>query len=344
MTFSEEHRDFKYNLLAWIMVVATVSAAVFALMHVLGMNVIGTVHAQVNATYSSILFGLVWLLKSKRLSFEVVLIGFVVTSYLTFVSALINVPDDSFRAIWFYLLVLVTFMLGGATMGIMVTAASLIGIFACVALFDLGLSEVSVMSVLLGLIIMSLMSFIFTNRVTCYTKVLDEKNATLKKMASEDDLTGIMNTRSFYDIGTSLFKLCQRQHMNLAVLYIDIDHFKKVNDVHGHLIGDHLLISLAQTIRTVLRDSDIFARIGGEEFCILLSDTDVRGGEILAEKIRSTVEASVMVVDDLELTATISIGVTQLNSEDSELKDLQSRADQALYKAKDQGRNRAVTL
>lgn len=160
------------------------------------------------------------------------------------------------------------------------------------------------------------------------------------KEALHDPLTGIMNRSSFDRTLTREIKLSKRHNMPLVLLFADLDRFKKINDNCGHLYGDYVLRNVAQQIQNCIRSTDILFRYGGEEFAILLSNTDIQGAILSANRIRETVESNSPKIDkkNHKQTVTISIGGTNLRADDS-AKSLFARADQALYKAKNSGRN-----
>jgi len=171
-----------------------------------------------------------------------------------------------------------------------------------------------------------------------YEERLEISNLT--RLAYYDALTGIYNRRKFDDLMLSEFKRSKRYKRDLCGLFLDIDHFKKVNDTYGHDVGDIVLQELAKTIQTHVRETDIFARWGGEEFIILLPETDKEKAFVLAENIRNE-------VGNFNFTKvghiTISIGITQLKDQEQQ-KTFIKRLDNAMYKAKQEGRNRSVAL
>ena len=171
------------------------------------------------------------------------------------------------------------------------------------------------------------------------------KNATLfhqaLKMAYTDPLTQSNNRASFNDSIKREISLATRNTKELSLIFFDIDHFKTINDTYGHECGDLALTSSARWIKESLRDSDIVFRYGGEEFVILLSDTDANGAELLAERIRASIEQHTIAygMDTIKLTA--SLGVSTLHSDDT-AESFVKRADEAMYKAKHNGRNQVV--
>jgi diguanylate cyclase (GGDEF)-like protein len=164
----------------------------------------------------------------------------------------------------------------------------------------------------------------------------------LQKMATTDFLTGIANIRLFSEAGEREVQRAHRYKRSLALLMIDLDHFKKVNDKYGHAIGDKILVAFAAICKKCLRKTDIFGRLGGEEFAILLPETDVSGGRKFAERLRAIIEKSRIKVENKTFYITVSIGVTQLLPDDNQLEAALKRADDNMYEAKRKGRNQVV--
>ena len=172
------------------------------------------------------------------------------------------------------------------------------------------------------------------------------KNATLfhqaLKMAHTDPLTQTHNRASFSDSIKREMSLAARNNSSLSLIFFDIDHFKAINDTYGHDCGDTTLAFSAKWIKESLRDSDIIFRYGGEEFVILLSDTDANGAALLAERIRSSIEHHTIAYGMETIKITASLGISTLRKDDS-LESFIKRADEAMYKAKDSGRNRVIS-
>jgi len=166
----------------------------------------------------------------------------------------------------------------------------------------------------------------------------------LKRMAMTDGLTGVDNTRCFMQKCTKELKRSRRLGKPLCVAVLDLDHFKQVNDKYGHLVGDEVLKAFAQFVQRSMRIEDEFARIGGEEFAILLPHTPLDGAHLVAERIRSIIEISPIRYGTSleELSITVSIGIAEANPQDLDMEKTLEAADKALYKAKQAGRNRVV--
>jgi two-component system, cell cycle response regulator len=168
-------------------------------------------------------------------------------------------------------------------------------------------------------------------------------NARLEQLAQTDPLTQLLNRRALTERITAEMERALRYDSTMALLMIDLDHFKKVNDTYGHLVGDDVLRDVGQLLSETIRGSDIVARYGGEEFLVLLPETDDAGAEAFADRIRSAVEehrfASDSLAEPLRITASIGVAVYPAARIES-VEDLFARADAALYRAKADGRNR----
>ncbi|WP_255991489.1 GGDEF domain-containing protein [Chitinolyticbacter albus] len=175
------------------------------------------------------------------------------------------------------------------------------------------------------------------------TRELRRANARLAEMATTDELTGLNNRREWQRRSAETMMMVRRSGKPLSLLMLDLDHFKAINDNHGHLIGDLVLRAVSQVCLATLRTTDNLGRWGGEEFVIMLPDTPIVEAARVAEKLLAGVAAvRVMNGDHVGIGVTISIGVTTLRPADSDLDDLIKRADDALYAAKHAGRNRVV--
>lgn len=158
-------------------------------------------------------------------------------------------------------------------------------------------------------------------------------------LAATDSLTGLANRRRLDQVLRQEWARAQRNHMPLALLMVDVDHFKAFNQRHGHAGGDHALREVAKAIEACLRrPADLAARYGGEEFQVVLPETDLAGAQVMAERIRRSVEELVPFADDAR-GVTVSIGIG-LSGTQYDLARLLGAADEALYRAKAKGRNR----
>jgi diguanylate cyclase (GGDEF)-like protein len=165
-----------------------------------------------------------------------------------------------------------------------------------------------------------------------------------KNMALTDHMTGIHNRLSFSKESEAEFIRSKRYGHKMSVLMLDVDYFKQVNDEYGHKAGDDALIALAQKVSSSLRSIDVFGRVGGEEFAIILPETSLKAAEEIAERIRADIKTIKVASEKtgVEFDFTVSIGITSLNHKDADVEETIHRADMALYEAKGSGRDKVV--
>jgi diguanylate cyclase len=166
----------------------------------------------------------------------------------------------------------------------------------------------------------------------------------LLEMNMRDGLTGVYNRRFLEKRLTEEFERHVRYSRKFSVIMLDIDFFKKVNDTHGHQCGDFILKGVSAKIASLIRKTDFLARYGGEEFCCLLPETDLASAKVLAERFRKSIAEMIHLYQEKEVTVTISLGVSELNTQYPTPSSLLERADEALYQAKGSGRNKVVSF
>jgi diguanylate cyclase (GGDEF)-like protein/PAS domain S-box-containing protein len=181
----------------------------------------------------------------------------------------------------------------------------------------------------------------FSSDVTELFKLKEE----FKQLANTDPLTNLYNRRFFTEKAEKEYQRAKRYSLSTTLISIDIDHFKSINDKFGHPAGDQVLIEVANQLQENLRQTDILARIGGEEFSILLPETSTKSAIAFAERIREA-QSKLKITGEWqgEITLSVSIGVSSFLSSDKAFDDLFSRADKALYEAKNSGRNKVFHL
>lgn len=181
-------------------------------------------------------------------------------------------------------------------------------------------------------------------RVTERTLELEQANRKLQELSDTDQLTNLKNRRFLNSFLDKEFARAQRYQHSLALLMIDVDHFKSINDTHGHLVGDDCLRETAARIGQQMRwPSDLAARYGGEEFCVILPETGADGALTVAERIRAAVEAAPMATRSGPIYLTVSIGLhVAVPPAGAETAPFVELADSALYSAKQNGRNRVI--
>jgi diguanylate cyclase (GGDEF)-like protein len=181
-------------------------------------------------------------------------------------------------------------------------------------------------------------------RMLIYSDVTDivQHAQELERLATTDGMTGVYNRRHFLTLADREWARARRYGRPISFLMIDIDYFKSINDGFGHHVGDEMIVHLANLARDCKRECDVLARIGGEEFALLLPETDLSQAQIVAERLRAEVAAKSLVVASGSIPATVSIGVATSAATMNDISDLMKAADQALYDAKHAGRNRVI--
>ena len=175
-------------------------------------------------------------------------------------------------------------------------------------------------------------------RTRLYTLILEQETVT-------DPLTGAYNKRFFYEILENSFEDFKRYGKKFSIIFIDIDNFKKINDNYGHMTGDLVLKTLVMIIKKTLRKNDLVFRFGGEEFVVLLPETDTENAIAIAERVREEIaKEQIEIKQNQTLSITVSCGVAAINKDMVNPKDLIEIADNALYKAKKEGKNRVCYL
>ncbi|HSO99857.1 MAG TPA: GGDEF domain-containing protein, partial [Thioalkalivibrio sp.] len=172
---------------------------------------------------------------------------------------------------------------------------------------------------------------------------LETANGRLAQQAATDWLTGVANRRQLMKHAKRELARAQRNGTHLSLLCLDLDHFKTINDVHGHQAGDKVLKHVASAIEEHLRPTDLLARVGGEEFQVLLPDADIQQAGEIAERIRSILQDLEIRLHDRVVRITVSVGCAQLNRDGEDMDSLMRVGDQRLYEAKTLGRDRVET-
>lgn len=216
-----------------------------------------------------------------------------------------------------------------ATLGAAYTSFTVSGVFDY---SDLGFHAVEI-----GMLIEAVL---FALALSHQFKISQEDKVRAEKLADIDQLTGLYNRRGFDKILAPLFSTAQRNERKISLLLLDIDHFKMINDQYGHLAGDKVITHLSTLLLEEARTGDVVARWGGEEFILLLPETDSSEALSLAERLVRRAADLTILFEQQEITFTVSIGVASLMIDDKSFLQLLDKADHALYKAKADGRNR----
>lgn len=201
--------------------------------------------------------------------------------------------------------------------------------------------ESDFLSILISLPIITLYPLLVGNMSYQLSHKLTAKKAQLEQLSRTDVLTGLNNRMYLEEQLEQLFKQNKREKSKACFIFIDVDHFKAINDQFGHLAGDEVLQKIAKLIKQNVREVDICGRYGGEEFCILMPNALLEEAEIISERIRINIERSIL-HQEYNITGSVSLGVAETSDDMVDYSDWLALADKAQYKAKEQGRNRTV--
>jgi len=340
---SEEYLEFRFLVLNAVMITGVLFTAVFILIDWAGINSLGWGQFLATGINCALTAALVLLLRGRKHLYKLVSVLFVAVNYATFLSALLLVVNDELRVIWFFVEVVFVYILLGLRAGVVMTVVTMVSILAVNPFIAIPFSRNAITTLLIGLGVTSTLTYVYTSRALSFFQRMRQTMTELKRLADKDPLTELLNPRAYYDVTNRMIWLAHRSSSPYALLFVDLDHFKRINDCFGHETGDAVLVAVARTLCNCIRQSDVLGRIGGEEFSVFLPDTTLEGARLLASKLRAAVEAidhSSVCTELLKTTASIGIAVKQ--PADQTIADIQRRADRAMYKAKLAGRNRVA--
>jgi diguanylate cyclase (GGDEF)-like protein len=309
-----------------------------------GVNDQGRIHLAVLEAFFLNNLVLTILLWGRKERFVAVAWSFFAVWFLVDVSALCFIPKNEFRPIWFFVQVGVVYTILGTSSGLFTAVLALATIVAANRYLPVPFSSNAMVTLVCSLCAVSVFLHSYTKRFIAYRQRVTEANELLREMSSRDPLTGIQNARAFYETSDHLVHDAQRSGAPFSVLFVDLDHFKSINDRYGHDAGDAVLKEVAACLAKHTRRSDVLGRIGGEEFLMLLPHTDLSGAKLVAEKLRQNVEALMPSIGATRIRVTVSIGVARNQADHESIADIRRQADQAMYRAKAAGRNRVMAL
>lgn len=340
---SEENLAFRIRFLNAVSLIAILASIAFILLDIFEIRWLGQITRRFTELEALTASCLIWNLRGRKHAYSLSAWILLIVSYLAFCSALLYIVNDELRPVWFLIWVVAAYVMLGQKVGLTTTLISMLTILAAKYLFDVFISNAALYTFFLTVGVASGMTYAYTSLANSYFVRISEHLIQLRELANKDPLTGLWNLRFFSDASDNLFAISQRSGQAICLLFIDIDHFKQINDSYGHQCGDHVLQELAAQIAGGVRKSDLVGRIGGEEFVVLMPDTELDGAYLRAEKIRLGVQAlRGLIPSDLGRGLTISIGIASARPSDTSIIDMQKRADLAMYEAKSQGRNRVV--
>ncbi|WP_371323485.1 GGDEF domain-containing protein [Dechloromonas sp. ZY10] len=336
----EEHLEFQFKFLCIVLICGALFTAVFVLGEYTRLNPLNSPHVLTMHFFIAAALSLWLLLRGQKQRFLAIAWIYEAICIIEYTSVLAYVPQDELRILWLFTNIPGVYLLLGRQVGFVITALSLLGLILGNASMSQPYSQPALATAVVCMIYLALFFHVFASRSVSYYVRMRESNARLYLLAMRDPLTGILNARAYYEICDRLIAAAQRSGRPYAVLFVDLDHFKAINDRHGHAAGDVVLKRVGETLGASIRSSDTLGRIGGEEFSVFLPDTSRDAAVLVAENLRRAVERLAPDIGGGEcLRVTTSIGVAGSEGCPVEMQVLQRCADQAMYRAKMAGRN-----
>ncbi len=337
----EELQEFRYRFLCVVLISGAICTALFILGEQSKVNPMSADHVRSMGYFTFSATLLWWLLRGHKERFLWIACLYEIVCLLEYSSALIFVSEDELRVLWFLVNIPGVYILLGRRAGALVTAITVIGLALGNRHLDAPYSPNAMATLLISILYLAVFFHVYVNRAISYFVRMQQSNHQLRHMASHDTLTGVLNARAYYAGCDAAIAAAKQHHTDYAVLFVDLDHFKSINDNYGHAAGDIVLKTVAKALNDHIRSQDMLGRIGGEEFSIFLPHTSLNDALLLAENLRQTVEQLMPMIDDTQrLRITASIGVARNQYDDQSMFEIQQHADQAMYVAKSQGRNR----
>jgi len=340
----EEYSEFQHHFLGILIFFNMVSSTSFLIANATGANRLPAPDILAIRIHLAVALVAFFLVRNIKRSYRIVAVVFGLVCIYVCAAALIWVPDDELRVLWLFLLPPGFYLLLGRVPGVLSTIAA-------IGLFPVGnrlttrpYSPNAIATGTASLIYISAFFYAYSHKAMQFFLHLRSSQEQLAYLASHDPLTGACNARSFREAAERTLHLSHRDGRPSALLFVDLDHFKKVNDTYGHETGDAVLKRSVEALQGLVRRSDVLGRVGGEEFAIFLPDTNLNGALVLGEKLRQAVSELEIPCGEAILRITASIGAAYDDTRTLSIAQIQRQADEAMYAAKKQGRNRVCSM
>ncbi len=341
----EEFREFQFKFLILLQIFGALTSALFLWLVDIGASPrFSELHMRAMTAHAVLMTAFWLLLRGRKAWFPPVAWLTLVVGMADLLSAYVFVDNDELRTIWLMVNIPAAYLVLGRVVGGIVTGLSIGTIILVNPYVALPLSPNAVATSVIAMLYFAVFFHAYARQSIYFFMRMRESNERLRVMATRDVLTGVLNARAYYEICDNMIRLANRNGAPYSVLFIDLDHFKHINDTYGHAAGDVVLKSVADCLSRNLRDSDAMGRIGGEEFSVFLPNTDAAGATVLAESIRKAIETLMPSTGAQQLSITASIGVARNHHSDQTMLEIQKLADQAMYRAKAAGRNRVSAV
>lgn len=340
----EEYRAFQFRFLCIVLLACVAVTTLLMVLSASGMNPIDARHMSSMLIFTAMSI-ITWAaLRGHPERFVKLAWAYEILCLGEYISALYFVSEDEMRVIWFFTNVPGVYILLGQRAGMWITLGTILGLGFFNASLPRPYSVNALATLLSALAYLGAFFHVYGARSISFFVRMRDSIQRLRHLASHDPLTDLLNAGAYYVSCDHIIHLARRHRQTFSVLFVDLDHFKRINDQYGHEAGDRVLKSVAQTLRQSVRQSDVVGRIGGEEFSILLPDTNTNGAMNLAEAIRVAIENLMPDIGSSRIKVTASIGVASCALHEESMAEIQRQADQAMYEAKQLGRNRVSTF
>lgn len=337
-----EYRKFQYRFTCAILLFSTFITGIFQFSAWLGAAAADPLYVNISRAYLVLSLIYYFLIRRNHRLMPFISWSYaIISTFLHLSTLLLNTPDE-LRIIWFVLNLPAIYLILGPVVGIGFTVISAIAVIVANDFLAIPYTASAIITCLMGMAYLSIFFHAFTARSISFHHAMVESNRKLAEMASKDPLTSLLNARAYYALCEQGLLQARRTGLGFSMLFIDLDHFKSINDRFGHEAGDLVLKAVAGCLRDSLRESDVVGRIGGEEFSVFLPDTSAEGAVRLAEKLRFDIENLKPDIGPQRLAITASIGVAPGHPHFVTITDVQKQADEAMYEAKKAGRNRVT--
>lgn len=337
---TQEYDEFRYKFLIALMLFGALFTSIFVIGEYAQINRIQTPHLVSMQLFTLAALGLWAVLRGRKQLFNKVAWAYEIVCLMEYTSSLWLVPADELRLMWFFVNIPGVFILLGSGAGWFITALTIVWLVISNTVMLVAYSSNALATFIVSMVNMGVFFHVYGARSMSYFVRMRDYNSELERLASHDMLTGVFNARAYYGACQQNIQTASRTGQPYAVIFVDLDHFKAVNDTYGHAAGDAVLKAVATCLGQSVRQSDLLGRIGGEEFSVFMPNTARTGALQLAESLRRAVEALNPSIGERNLRVTTSIGVAVCEGTVEDMHALQQRADQAMYTAKKLGRNR----
>jgi diguanylate cyclase (GGDEF)-like protein len=333
---------FRYRLLLVVLIAGAFFTALFLLGNASSLNPLHGRHMVSMWVFTIASMGLWFILRGHPERYLYVAWTYEALCLTEYTSALIFVPQDEMRIFWFATNIPGAYILLGKKAGLAISIAIVLGVALGNGYLPLPYSHNGLATFLVGAVYLAAFFHVFVDRALFYYSCLRQSLDRLAFVASHDPLTGLLNARTYNENADQLILLMSRLRRPYVVFFVDIDHFKRINDTYGHLAGDSVLQEVAHCLKSHSRDSDLVGRVGGEEFSIFLPDTAQDSAAQFAENLRIAIEQLRPIAAGRPLDITASIGIAVSDGTYAAMSSIQQQADMAMYKSKALGRNRVT--